>query len=81
MMCLNTDSHMTSLLTLTKNLDGDVDHHHAEPHSSVGSIADLRTGDCWFDPRLGQIFFPRNDDSHRDRIHCSLTAVHCFNNG
>ena len=26
----------------------------AEPHSSVGSVADLRTGGRWFDPRLGQ---------------------------
>ena len=28
-----------------------------------------------------QKFFPRIDDSHCDRIHSSLTAVHCFNNG
>ena len=28
----------------------------AEPHSSVGSSADLRTG-RWFDPRLGQYSF------------------------
>ena len=27
------------------------------PISSVGSIADLRTGGCWFDPRLGQYSF------------------------
>ena len=27
---------------------------YAEPHSSVGSFADLRTGGCWFDPWLGQ---------------------------
>ena len=26
----------------------------AEPHSSVGSVADLRAGGCWFDPWLGQ---------------------------
>ena len=29
----------------------------AEPHSSVGSIVDLRTGSCWFDPLLGQYSF------------------------
>ena len=29
----------------------------AKPYSSVGSIADLRTGCCWFDPRLGQYSF------------------------
>ena len=29
----------------------------AEPHSSVGSIADLRTGGGWFDPRLAQYSF------------------------
>ena len=27
---------------------------YAEPHCSVGSVADLRTGGRWFDPRLGQ---------------------------
>ena len=27
------------------------------------------------------IFFPKIDDSHCDRIHSSLTAVHCFDNG
>ena len=26
----------------------------AEPHSSVGSVADLRTGGRWFDSRFGQ---------------------------
>ena len=29
----------------------------AEPHSSVGSVADLRTGGHWFDPRLDQYSF------------------------
>ena len=28
-----------------------------EPHSSVGSVADLRTGGRWCDPRLGQYSF------------------------
>ena len=27
-------------------------YHFAEPHSSVGSVVDLRTGGHWFDPRL-----------------------------
>ena len=49
-----------------------------KPHSSVGSIADLRTGGRWFNPRLGQNSWI--DDSHSDRIHSSLTAVHCFDN-
>ena len=26
----------------------------AQPHSSVGRVADLRTGGRWFDPRLGR---------------------------
>ena len=26
----------------------------AEPHGSVGRVADLRTGGCWFDPQHGQ---------------------------
>ena len=30
---------------------------YAKPHSSVGSVADLRTGGCWFDPQLGQYSF------------------------
>ena len=29
----------------------------AEPNSSVGSVADLRTGGCWFDLWLGQYSF------------------------
>ena len=29
----------------------------AKSHSSVGSVADLRTGGRWFDPRLGQFSF------------------------
>ena len=29
----------------------------AEPHSSVGSVVDLRTGGRWFDPRLGKNSF------------------------
>ena len=29
----------------------------AEPHSSVGSVADLGTGGRWFDPRLVQYSF------------------------
>ena len=29
----------------------------AEPHSSVGSVADLRTGDRWFNPWLGTLSF------------------------
>ena len=34
-----------------------VPYERAEPHSSVGSVADLRTGGCWFDPRTGQYPF------------------------
>ena len=30
------------------------DRPNAEPHSSVGSVADLSPGGRWFDPRLGQ---------------------------
>ena len=51
------------------------------PNSSVGSAQDLKTGSHWFDLGLGQNFFKRNDDSHCDRIYCSLTAVHCFPKG
>ena len=30
----------------------------AESHSSVGSVAELRTGGYWFDPWLGQYSVP-----------------------
>ena len=29
----------------------------SSPHSSVGSVADLRTGGRWFDPRVSQYSF------------------------
>ena len=35
----------------------------AEPHSSVSSVADLRTEGRWFNPRLGHYSF----DSHCNR--------------
>ena len=52
----------------------------AKPHCSVGSIADLRTGGHWFNPRLSQHSF-RGLMIATDRIHSSLTEVHCFDNG
>ena len=36
---------------------GQVPKINAEPHSSVDGIEDLRTGDRWFDHRLGQYSF------------------------
>ena len=45
----------------------------AEPHGAVANIQDLRTGGRWLNSKI--------DDSHCDRIHCSLTVVHCFENG
>ena len=53
----------------------------AEPHSSVGKVQDLRTGGRLFDPQARPVFFPRIDDNHYNRIHFSLTAVHCFSSG
>ena len=53
----------------------------AEPHSSVGSIQELRTGGPWFNLWARPIFFPRIDHCHWDRINSSFTAVHCFDNG
>ena len=52
----------------------------AEPHSSVDSVQDFRTGGRWFDPRARPIFFPRINGSHCDRIYYFLTFVHCFGN-
>ena len=42
---------------------------------------ELRTAGCWLEPPAQPIFFSKIDDSHSDRIHASLTAPHCFNNG
>ena len=54
----------------------------AEPHSSVGSVMDFRTGGRWFNPWLSQYSFRGlMTDSHCDRIHSSLTAVCCYDNG
>ena len=50
----------------------------AELHILVGSGVNRRSlvrSPAW------QIFFPRIDDSHCHRIHSSLTAVCCFDNG
>ena len=54
----------------------------AEPHSSVGSVVDLRKGGRWFDPRLGQYSFRGlMIVCQSNMIHSSLTAVLCFYNG
>ena len=53
----------------------------AEPHSSVGSVVDLRTGGCWFHPWLGQYSFRGSNSSHCNRIHSSLIAFRCLDNG
>ena len=54
----------------------------AVPHSSVGSVQDLRAGGRWFDSRLGLAkFSPRIDDSPCYRIYSSLPAVYSFDNG
>ena len=37
--------------------DDDDVNDDVESHSSVGNVADLRTEDRWFDPRLGQYSF------------------------
>ena len=52
-----------------------------EPHSPVGSVADLRTGGRWFDPRLGQYSFRGLMIVIATGFFFSLTAVRCFDNG
>ena len=49
---------------------------YVEPHISVGSVLDLRTGRHWFDPWLGKYSFRAlmMDQS-------PLTAVRCFDDG
>ena len=50
-------------------------------HSLVGHVQSLRTGGRWFDPRALPVFFPKIGVSLFDKIHSSLTAVHCFGKG
>ena len=45
----------------------------------MGSLQDLEIGLCDLDPRHGQFLF--EIDSHRYRIHWSLTADLCFDGG
>ena len=55
---------------------------YAEPHSSVSSGADLRTGGRWFDPRLGHYSFRGlMIVIATGLILLSLIAVRCFDNG
>ena len=53
----------------------------AVPHSTVGSVRTWEQGFAGSIPGRGPIFFPTIDYSHCDRIHSSLTAVLCFDNG
>ena len=53
-------------------------HLGSSPCSSAGNIEDFRTGGRWFELPAVLIFCLRIDDSHCNRIHSSLTAVHCF---
>ena len=50
-------------------------------HSSGGSIADLKTGGCWFDPRLGQYSFQGLIIVIATGISPLITAVFCFDIG
>ena len=52
----------------------------AEPHSSVGSVADLRTGGRWFDPQLDQYSFQELMIVIAT-ISFLSTATRCFDNG
>ena len=45
------------LLSKLQNLGEKDSKCAAEPHSSVGSIADMIPGGRWFDPRLGKYSF------------------------
>ena len=44
----------SNLQILKEKKRNTLDNGCVEPHSSVGSGQDLRTGGLWFDPRLGQ---------------------------
>ena len=49
--------------------------------TSVGSMEDLRTGGCGFEPSARPVLFPRTNDSLCDRTHAFLKAVHLFDDG
>ena len=71
---------LVSILVLLQLMLILIMHSFAKPHSSVGSVADFRTGVRWFDPRLAQYSFRGLMIAICDRIHFSLTAVRCFDN-
>ena len=48
-------------------------------HCSVCSI-DLKIRGLWFESTVWPMCFPRINNINCDRIHSSLTTVHCFNN-
>ena len=53
----------------------------SSPHSSVSSVEEFRTEACWFEPQAWPTLFPRIDYCRCDRIHFSLTVVHCYADG
>ena len=51
------------------------------PRGLVHNVEDLRIEGHRFKALARPIFFLRIDDSHCNRIHSSLTAICCFDNG
>ena len=79
---------MVRLISLSMNVKGKVCFNFpdpciwfAEPHSSVGSVADLRRGGCWFWFPAWPIFFSEDWWSSLRQDSYPHTAVHCFDNG
>ena len=53
-LSFDTELNLFFLYTCACNI---IINRHTKDHSSVGGVADLRTGGRWFDPRLGQYSF------------------------
>ena len=67
-----------SLVSVNKTQSSVIYHSfefYTEPHTSVNSVHDFRTGGRWLDPRLGQYFF-----RELIRVHSFIIAVNCFDN-
>ena len=76
-ICFNLDQ--SKILSSAYGLNQAGLHVDVESNSSV--VQDLRTDGRWFKSMALPIFFPRIDDSHYDKMHSSLNAVNCFNDG
>ena len=53
-------------------------YRRAHVAQSIACTQDLKIGGHCFEAQARSLFFPKIDDKYCNRIHSSLTAVHCF---